>query len=278
MTITWPELWASNDPGLWEKALEPYASLLLPANVELERRLENMGTERVSGMTPEQWRAFLRDEYFVWKFTNKMFLARQLRSFDGWVDENGLDALDKVRRQLLALGPHIGGALKTLTDIKGIGPAAASGLLALMYPDKFGTVDRFVVEALQQIEDLPEADEVKMMKPANLTLVDGVILTKILRRKAAELGHGWTPRKVDAVLWGVRKPSEKKRRTKADLKKWIKHGGGVSSSNLDALRRFADAQKALEDAMIAQALAGNADAEAVTALREARDAAFLCLD
>jgi hypothetical protein len=117
-----------------------------------------------------------------------------------------------------------------------------------------------------------------MMKPANLTLVDGVILTKILRRKAAELGHGWTPRKVDAALWGVGKPPEGKRRTKADLKRWIKHGGGVSSSNLDALKRFATAEKAFEDAKIAQALAGNADAKALAALRRARDAVFLCLD
>jgi hypothetical protein len=67
-------------------------------------------------------------------------------------------------------------------------------------------------------------------------------------------------------------------RTPTQLKQWIKHGGGVTSSNLDALIRFRDAQKALEDAMIEGALAGNTDAKMIKALRKARDDAFLALD
>jgi hypothetical protein len=42
-------------------------------------------------------------------------------------------------------------------------------------------------------------------------------------------------------------------------------------------RLVADAQKALEDALIAGALAGNTDAKAIRALRKARDNAFLAL-
>jgi hypothetical protein len=66
-------------------------------------------------------------------------------------------------------------------------------------------------------------------------------------------------------------------RTKADLKKWIKHGGGVTGSP-DKLMRFAAAEKAFEDAKIAAALAGRDDPKTITALRRARDAAFLDLD
>ena len=37
-----------------------------------------------------------------------------------------------------------------------------------MYPQKFATVDQFVVRALSQIDGLPEADAVKEMIPENL--------------------------------------------------------------------------------------------------------------
>jgi hypothetical protein len=209
------ELWASNDPALWEKALASYEAFVKPANLDLERRLEDMGTERISNMSPEQWHAFLRNEYFVWKYTQPNRLITTRGQFDRWVEKNGLDALDKVRLHLLSLGPHIGLAIKCLTKIGGLGVAGASGLLSLVYPDKFGTVDQFVVKALQQVEALPEAEEIAAMasrmegkKGLSLTEVDAVILTKILRRKAAELGHGWTPRKVDAVLWISRSEKE----------------------------------------------------------------------
>lgn len=44
------------------------------------------------------------------------------------------------------------------------------------------------------------------MNPAGLTIADGVVLTEIMRRKASSLNElldagGWTPRKIDKVLW-----------------------------------------------------------------------------
>ncbi len=37
----------------------------------------------------------------------------------------------------------------------GLGFAGASGLLALLYPQKFGTVDQFVVKTLRNVPTLP---------------------------------------------------------------------------------------------------------------------------
>jgi hypothetical protein len=82
---TMTELWASNDPAIWGKALAPYSTLLDRANVELEHRLENMGTERIGKMSPEEWHAFLRDEYFVWKYTAKNRLTTTRAALDRWV-------------------------------------------------------------------------------------------------------------------------------------------------------------------------------------------------
>lgn len=75
-----------------------------------------------------------------------------------------------------------------------------------MYPDTFATVDQFVVKALREVEGLPERAALRRMNPEGLTPRDGVLLIRIMQRKAAENNRqfgiiGWTPRKVDKVLW-----------------------------------------------------------------------------
>jgi hypothetical protein len=120
------------------------------------------------------------------------------------LEANTLQRLDEMRQKLLTLDINdIGAALKIATSIHGLGVAGGSGLLALMYPQHFGVVDQFVVKALLKVGDLAEHSRLVQMNPSGLTIGDGVVLIDILRRKAAELGHDWTPRKVDAVLWIV---------------------------------------------------------------------------
>ena len=97
-------------------------------------------------------------------------------------------------------------ALRAATQFKGLGPAGASGLLALLFPAKFGTVDQFAVGALRRVQCLPERDQLKRMNPESLTISHGVVLVEIMRRKAVSLNElfntvEWTPRKVDKILW-----------------------------------------------------------------------------
>ena len=82
-----------------------------------------------------------------------------------------------------------------------------------MYPEHFGTVDHFAVDALAQVENLPEASAISKMnqknkkgEPKQLRSPDGVLLIDIYARKAKELNRllcstEWTPRKIDMVLW-----------------------------------------------------------------------------
>ena len=96
--------------------------------------------------------------------------------------------------------------LKAAYEIHGLGPAGASGLLALMYPETFGTVDQFVVKALWEVTNLPEAPALARMKPENLSITDSVLLIGIMQRKAADNNRrsgvaNWNPRKIDKVLW-----------------------------------------------------------------------------
>jgi hypothetical protein len=91
--------------------------------------------------------------------------------------------------------------------IHGLGTAGASGLLALIYPAHFATVDQFVAKALRLVEGLPERDRVLKMRSNGLTVSDGVVLIDIMRRKAAQSNNQlfgfshWTPRKLDMILW-----------------------------------------------------------------------------
>ena len=115
--------------------------------------------------------------------------------------------MDSIRRRLLALSQQdIRSGLEAACAIRGLGTAGASGLLALMYPNSFGTVDQFAVKALRLIAGLPEGTKLARMNPVGLTISDGVIVIEILRRKAAEnnrifRSEAWTPRKIDKVLW-----------------------------------------------------------------------------
>jgi hypothetical protein len=112
-----------------------------------------------------------------------------------------------LARSLLTLDTEdIRAGLDAAKAIHGLGTAGASGLLALMYPQEFGTVDQFIVKALREVNGLPEVRALARMSPESLTVEDGVLLIRILRRKAAELhlllrSADWTPRKVDKVLW-----------------------------------------------------------------------------
>ena len=84
----------------------------------------------------------------------------------------------------------------------------ASGLLSLLFPVKFATVDQFVVKALRKAPALPGRELLDHMNPESLSLQDGVILIRIMKQKADELNNlfktnYWTPRKIDIILWAI---------------------------------------------------------------------------
>jgi len=86
--------------------------------------------------------------------------------------------------------------------IRGLAVAGASGLLALVYPEEFGTVDVMVTKALQ----LLGLAEVMRVNPKNISIPEGETMIEIMRLKALELNrtfgtNKWTPRLVDRVLW-----------------------------------------------------------------------------
>jgi hypothetical protein len=205
--ISIADLWVCNDSETWKKEFERYWSFVRNENMAVEITLDKLQLDRIRAMNEETWYSFLHDEYFPWKYTASNRLATTRKQLKKYKSENALAQLDKIRHQLLALNPDdIRAGLTVACKIRGLGTAGASGLLSLMFPRSFATVDQFVVKALLDVRDLPERENLERMKPENLTINNAVILTEILRQKSAEMNHAlksdfWTPRRLDMVLW-----------------------------------------------------------------------------
>lgn len=205
MNVT--DLWRSSDLMAWEQALQRYWPLVKPENIKLERALDALDLRRLQSISAQGWYDFLHDEYFRWKYTARNRYATTTSQLKKYIDDDALDELDGLRQQLLNLDLNdVRAGLEIATKIRGLGTAGGSGLLSLMYPKHFATVDQFVVKALRQVGDLPEANALAKMDPLNLSLTDGVLLISILNRKAQDNNRmfgasAWTPRKIDMVLW-----------------------------------------------------------------------------
>lgn len=205
--ISIADLWVCNSSEIWEKEFERYWCFVRRENMAIEKSLDKLQLDRIRAMDEEAWYDFLHDEYFRWKYTARNRLATTMMQLEKYKSENALAQLDIIRHQILALNPDdIQAGLTVACKIRGLGTAGASGLLSLMFPRSFATVDQFVVKALLGVRDLPERENLKRMNPESLTIKNAVILTEILRQKVAEMNPAlksdfWTPRRLEMVLW-----------------------------------------------------------------------------
>lgn len=203
-------LWSSTNEEDWKRALENYWNFIRPGNIALERELNDLKIETIASLDPIGWYDFLHDKYFRWKYTAANRYASTTLALRRYKDADQLDSLFGIKQRLLSLNvSDISKGLSIATEIRGLGVAGASGLLSLMYPGSFATVDQFAVKALREIQELPERGELRKMKPEILTLRNGIVLVDIMRRKAKENNivfktDFWTPRKIDMVLWASR--------------------------------------------------------------------------
>lgn len=201
------ELWHSRDEGAWKGALERYFIFVKPSNVDLERGLEALSFDMIKSLDSEGWYDFLYEKYFPWKYTAPNRLATTRKNLAKYLQSHSLDELATVKQLLLSFPRHdVREGLRIASTIRGLGVAGASGLLALMYPNEFGTVDQFAVKALLGVDGLPQREFILHMKPQGLTVEDGVIIIGVMRDKATANNRRfntaeWTPRKIDKILW-----------------------------------------------------------------------------
>jgi len=205
-------LWTSSDERSWREAIERYWSFVQAKNLDLEREFESPQEESVRHLNEEGWFLFLREKYFRWKYTAPNRYATTTRLLDWYREQNRLSELFRIKEELLRFNlADIRHGLQTATSIRGLGVAGASGLLTVLYPKEYGTVDQFVVKALQQVANPSWSGRLERMSPESLKVEDGCFLISIMREKAKELNRkfnseAWTPRRIDMVLWATRTP------------------------------------------------------------------------
>lgn len=202
-------LWNCKDEVQWKAALSKYWACVKPQNMELEKELNKLHQKVKSPSDISDWYSFLLNKYFPWKYTDPRRNPKRYFK-EEYGGASGKAKLDSIIKQLFTFNRcSISQGLKI--KIKGLRVPGISGLLSLLFPECFGTVDKYVVKALRRIKNLPQINEVCKMDPTNLAVEDGGVLIEIMRDKAKQLNQlfnsdFWTPRKIDMVLWAARDP------------------------------------------------------------------------
>lgn len=199
------DLWNSTSHDIWLDAEKNYDMRIKPDNEKLESELMSVDIRTLKNMEIEDFFVFLYDKYFVWKYTQKNRLAASRKHLQYY--KTHLGELYLIQHNLFSFDPkdtELG--LKIAHEIRGLGYAGASGLLSILFPQNFGTVDQFVVSRLKEFEMFKSDKSIQAIKPQCISFKQAVMLEKILINKAEELNtinntDYWTPRKIDKTLW-----------------------------------------------------------------------------
>ncbi len=201
------ELWHSQDEEPWREALNRYWDFVQARHLEIERQLSTLDLGQIQSLDMQGWYDFLLHKYFRAKFTAPNRYATTTKSLKWYAENNALSDLYQIKQDLFSFDlKDIEQGLKIANRIRGLGIAGGSGLLSILFPKHFGTVDQFVVKALRGVSDLTDMNRLNRMNPEGLSVTDGVILIRIMRDKATQNNQQlstefWTPRKIDMILW-----------------------------------------------------------------------------
>ena len=150
-------LWNSNDAKIWEECLDKYYESVKPSNLELENWMASIDYRKIAALDAESFYAFLHDKYFVWKYTAANRLASTRKCLRRYLDDGKMPELEDIKDELFSFDRRdVRRGLSIAYRIRGLGSAGASGLLAVLFPESFGTVDQFVVKNLQGINNLAD--------------------------------------------------------------------------------------------------------------------------
>jgi len=202
-------LWNQGNELEWNNAIDNYWNLLRKENIHLEKEFDGLDAMDIEVMSTEEFYDFLYNKYFVWKFTAKNRLATTRSCLEKYKSENHMDELMKIQEELFSFDKNdVRRGFFISTRIRGLGIAGGSGLLSILFPRYFGTIDQFVVKSLCKVEGLKEHEILAKMKPDSLRDKDGTVLEQILRSKSNELNERfktdkWSPRMIDKVLWSI---------------------------------------------------------------------------
>lgn len=201
------EIWNSKEISVWKDALAK-ATMETGRDDSIETKMSKLNVEYIQHLPVEDFYSFLHDDYFVWKYTAKHRLASTRKSLKK--HETDMEKLREIQDGLFSFKlSEIGKGLEIAHQIKGLGISGASGLLALLFPSYFGTVDEMVVRALLTCDEYRDDAIIKAINPQDIKRKDAVYLIEQFKKKAHELNvlsneYCWRPRDIDVILWHFR--------------------------------------------------------------------------
>jgi hypothetical protein len=179
--------------------------------------MHKVDVEYVQRLDIHEWYDFL-NKYFHWKYASNHLHERLMD-----LDKSSFEHLFSVKRSLVAIDElDLEDSRKCLNLVKsprirGLDYPGASGLLALIFKESFGSVDRCVLESLSKIESLPEKQRIGEIRAWVRTKKDwresdAVLVIDITRRKAVQRNawfgtNSWTPHKIATILWTPNRPA-----------------------------------------------------------------------
>jgi len=204
-------LWNSTDEADWIRtATYDYMQQVLhhnPNNGNLENYMDNLNVEPVLANS-ESFFTFLHDRLFPWKFSQGNILEANLNRLNAMNAVNREYAYNRMRELCHSLNglctndiyqsDLIYNALSIHNYIDGMGVACASGMLSVMFPRLFGTVDRFVrislcAAGIMEPTANPECD---------IDIDEAVRMENIMIGKSLSFeNENITPRVIDKALW-----------------------------------------------------------------------------
>lgn len=213
------DVWTSGDESIWLAQIATYWERVGGQKKKaLEEELDSLKIQSVRDFTNEEWRDFLAIKYIPWKHSPGPFWASIQKKFIAkYESAESLNRLSANKRRIFGSSPEmIIDLLRTVDEIYQFGIPSASGLLSLLFPLHFGTVDRFAMESLQRIEEFKNDLAIQRIDSKNIRLGDAVRAISIMRAKALENNrifktNYWTSRRIDMVLWSTRESGNRHR-------------------------------------------------------------------
>lgn len=215
------ELWTKGSQQEWKTALDLYYNVLSEDERKLETEMDMVSSnpDIIREMSGDDFYNFLFQKYYVWKYTQPNRLVTTRTQLNKHNSETGKLFLEIIKDSIFKIHDKIpfetGMIVDFSTRIRGLGVAGASGLLSILFPRHYGTVDQYLVYELEKVSEISDAQEYKMIKPKNLKVKDCVFLEKVMREKAKKLNiefhtDEWTPKKIDMILWAIHRDNNNK--------------------------------------------------------------------
>jgi hypothetical protein len=182
-------LWASDQPNLWQAALDSYEAVVDAQGVKPLPELDRWYRDELPAAIAARKKPHVTHDEMVrvteWKMARGIWRPRNL----AFVRGNAPQAVVQASTAALAAVPHPQRPIALLAELAGVGPATASAVASAAAPDVYPFFDELV------------GAQVPGLGAVAFTPAYYAKYAAALRARAEQLGGEWTPSMVERALW-----------------------------------------------------------------------------